>query len=66
METSKRVKVFRSSEFDGFIKNAESVQATLTIKDAKYAHREDAVLHALQLEKQELEKSHITRGISTA
>ncbi|XP_027182636.1 uncharacterized protein LOC113781023 isoform X1 [Coffea eugenioides] len=60
LETSKRIKAFRSAEFDGFIKDAESVQSSLAIKNGKYAHREDAVLHALQLEKQEQEKSHKT------
>lgn len=62
LETSRRIKAFRSAEFDGFIKDAESVQASLTIENAKYAHREDAVLHALQLEKREQRKSHKTPG----
>ncbi|KAL3500064.1 hypothetical protein ACH5RR_039157 [Cinchona calisaya] len=61
-ETSKRVKAFRSAEFDGFIKNAQSVQGSPTIKNAKYVHREDAVLHALQLEKQDQERSLKTPG----
>ncbi|MCD7461677.1 hypothetical protein HAX54_046801 [Datura stramonium] len=56
LEKSSRVKAFRCGEFDGCIKKAESSKTFTYTKSLKYAHREDAILHALELEKQDQEK----------
>ncbi|XP_050254055.1 uncharacterized protein LOC126700104 isoform X2 [Quercus robur] len=56
LEKSKRVKAFRCGEFDDCIEKAESSQGMPIKKREKYARREDAILHALELEKQMLEK----------
>ncbi|OWM75758.1 hypothetical protein CDL15_Pgr021923 [Punica granatum] len=56
LERSKRVKAFRCGEFDDCIEKVESSQATPTKKREKYASREDAILHALELEKELLRK----------
>ncbi|KAJ9185563.1 hypothetical protein P3X46_005182 [Hevea brasiliensis] len=56
LEKSKRVKAFRCGEFDDCIERAESAQGMPTKKREKYARREDAILHALELEKQLLKK----------
>ncbi|XP_060207741.1 uncharacterized protein At1g51745-like [Lycium barbarum] len=56
LEKSRRVKAFRCGEFDGYIKKAESSKTFTNTKSLKYAHREDAILHALELEKQDQEK----------
>ncbi|CAN4128060.1 unnamed protein product [Withania somnifera] len=56
LEKSCRVKAFRCGEFDGCIKEAESSKTLTHAKSLKYTHREDAILHALELEKQDLEK----------
>lgn len=56
LEKSIRVKAFRCGEFDGCIKKAESSKTFTYTKSLKYTHREDAILHALQLEKQDQEK----------
>ncbi|KAM0945696.1 putative PWWP domain containing protein PWWP2 [Dioscorea sansibarensis] len=53
LEKSKRVKPFRCGEFDACIKKAEASQKIPIKKREKYARREDAILHALQLEKQQ-------------
>ncbi|KAA8521229.1 hypothetical protein F0562_011934 [Nyssa sinensis] len=58
LEKSKCVKAFRCGEFDDCIERAESSQANPSQKFVKYACREDAILHALELEKQELQKKH--------
>ncbi|TKY71096.1 PWWP domain [Spatholobus suberectus] len=52
LEKSKRVKTFRCGEFDGCIERAESAQGMPLKKREKYARREDAILHALELERQ--------------
>ncbi|RDY09528.1 hypothetical protein CR513_06092, partial [Mucuna pruriens] len=52
LEKSKRVKAFRCGEFDDCIEKAESSQGAPLKKREKYARREDAILHALELEKQ--------------
>lgn len=52
LEKSKRVKEFRCSEFDACIESAEASQNITIKKREKYARREDAILHALELEKQ--------------
>ncbi|XP_055820974.1 uncharacterized protein LOC129889618 [Solanum dulcamara] len=56
LEKSSRVKAFRCGEFDGCIKKAESSKTLTYTKSLKYAHRADAILHALELEKQDQEK----------
>ncbi|XP_059459427.1 uncharacterized protein At1g51745 isoform X2 [Corylus avellana] len=56
LEKSKRVKAFRCGEFDDCIEKAESSQGMPIKKREKYARREDAILHALELERQLLEK----------
>ncbi|GLT87273.1 hypothetical protein SLE2022_053640 [Rubroshorea leprosula] len=56
LEKSKRVKAFRCGEFDDCIERAESSQGMPPKKREKYARREDAILHALELEKQLLRK----------
>lgn len=56
LERSKRVKAFRCGEFNDCIVKVESSQATPTKKREKYASREDAILHALELEKELLRK----------
>ncbi|KAE9606502.1 putative PWWP domain-containing protein [Lupinus albus] len=55
-EKSKRVKLFRCGEFDGCIERVESTQGMPLKKREKYARREDAILHALELERQMLKK----------
>ncbi|KAJ6379655.1 hypothetical protein OIU76_016326 [Salix suchowensis] len=56
LEKSKRVKAFRCAEFSDCIKRAESALGMPIKKREKYARREDAILHALELEKQLLIK----------
>ncbi|MBA0668550.1 hypothetical protein Goklo_001447, partial [Gossypium klotzschianum] len=56
LEKSKRVKTFRCGEFDDCIERAESSQGVPPKKREKYARREDAILHALELEKELLRK----------
>lgn len=51
LEKSKRVKPFRCGEFDDCIERAESSHGMLPKKREKYARREDAILHALEIEK---------------
>ncbi|CAO2183682.1 unnamed protein product [Urochloa humidicola] len=53
LEKSKRVKPFRCGEFDECIENA-NVRAHLqnmSQSEGKYAHKEDAIMHALEIEK---------------
>ncbi|KAG6402924.1 hypothetical protein SASPL_135138 [Salvia splendens] len=56
LEKSKRVKAFRCGEFDDCIERAEAAHGMPPKKREKYARREDAILHALELEMQLLEK----------
>ncbi|KAM3322416.1 hypothetical protein P3S67_003567 [Capsicum chacoense] len=56
LENANRVKSFRCGEFDGCIKKAESSKTFTCSKSLKYARREDAILHALELEKGNQEK----------
>ncbi|GMI78899.1 PWWP-DOMAIN INTERACTOR OF POLYCOMBS1, PRO-TRP-PRO-TRP protein 1 [Hibiscus trionum] len=56
LEKSKRVKAFRCGEFNDCIERAESSQGMPPKKREKYARREDAILHALELEKELLKK----------
>ncbi|XP_059304385.1 uncharacterized protein At1g51745-like [Lycium ferocissimum] len=58
LEKSKRVKAFRCGEFDDCIKRAEASQGMPPKKREKYARREDAILHALELERLLLEKKY--------
>ncbi|WVZ04074.1 hypothetical protein V8G54_024880, partial [Vigna mungo] len=62
LEKSKRVKAFRCGEFDDCIEKAESAQGGPLKKREKYARREDAILHALELEKQILKKQGRSGG----
>lgn len=63
LEKSKRVKPFRCGEFDDCIERAEASQGMPPKKREKYARREDAILHALELEKQLLEKKYGKLGV---
>ncbi|KAF8750219.1 hypothetical protein HU200_012474 [Digitaria exilis] len=62
LEKSKRVKAFRCGEFDACIEKAEATQGTLVKKREKYARREDAILHALELERKQLASQYQTQG----
>ncbi|KAH7444825.1 hypothetical protein KP509_02G093600 [Ceratopteris richardii] len=57
IEKSRRVKAFRCGDFDECIERAKSLASVLTKKREKYARREDAILHALELEKRHSEKN---------
>ncbi|CAN8260581.1 unnamed protein product [Cochlearia groenlandica] len=52
LEKSKRVKPFRCGDFDDCIERVETSQSLTIRKREKYARREDAILHALELEKE--------------
>ncbi|CAH1451259.1 unnamed protein product [Lactuca virosa] len=65
LEKSKRVKPFHCGEFDDCIKRAETSQRMPPKKREKYAHREYAILHALELEKQVLEKKYGKPGVQS-
>ncbi|CAK8576962.1 unnamed protein product [Lathyrus sativus] len=56
LEKSKRVKAFRCGEFDDCIEKVESSHEMPLKKREKYARREDAILHALELERQLVKK----------
>ncbi|KAL8466079.1 hypothetical protein ACS0TY_035266 [Phlomoides rotata] len=57
LEKSKRVKAFRCGEYDDCIEKAKaSVSHPSTKKAVKYARREDAILHALEIESARLGK----------
>ncbi|KAJ0075184.1 hypothetical protein Patl1_33377 [Pistacia atlantica] len=58
LEKSKRVKAFRCGEYDECIKKAKASAANTGKKAVKYARREDAILHALELESARLGKDH--------
>ncbi|KAD5961176.1 hypothetical protein E3N88_12649 [Mikania micrantha] len=66
LEKSKRVKPFRCGEFDDCIERAEASQGMPPKKREKYARREDAILHALELEKQLLEKKYRKSGAQSS
>ncbi|KAL3653786.1 hypothetical protein CASFOL_003467 [Castilleja foliolosa] len=65
LEKSKRVKLFRCGEFDDCIERAEAAQGMPPKKREKYARREDAILHALELERQLLEQKYGKLGSSS-
>lgn len=62
LEKSKRVKAFRCGEFDACIEKALTSRGTPVKRREKYARREDAILHALELEKKLLASKHQTQG----
>ncbi|KAG5524384.1 hypothetical protein RHGRI_031143 [Rhododendron griersonianum] len=62
VEKSKRIKAFRCGEFDDCITKAESSQVSSPKKIGKNACREVAILDALELEKQEVQKKHQAAG----
>ncbi|KAK6155428.1 hypothetical protein DH2020_009676 [Rehmannia glutinosa] len=65
LEKSKRVKAFRCGEFDDCIERAEAAQGMPPKKREKYARREDAIMHALELERELLEKKYGKLGNSS-
>ncbi|GAB2293413.1 hypothetical protein Dimus_027614 [Dionaea muscipula] len=50
LEKSRRVKAFRCGEYEDCIEKARASAANSSKKAAKYARRENAILHALELE----------------
>lgn len=50
LEKSKRIKAFRCGEYDECIEKAKASAANSSKKVVKYARREDAILHALEIE----------------
>ncbi|KAL5208610.1 hypothetical protein ABZP36_033045 [Zizania latifolia] len=66
IEKSKRVKAFRCGEFDACIEKAEATEGTSVKKREKYARREDAILHALELEKKLLALKHQSQDFRPA
>lgn len=50
LEKSKRVKSFRCGEYDECIEKAKASAASANKKAVKYARRDDAILHALEIE----------------
>ncbi|KAK6936561.1 PWWP domain [Dillenia turbinata] len=64
LEKSRRVKAFRCGEFVDCIERAESSRGMPIKKREKYARREDAIIHALELEKKLLQKRQEDLGVS--
>nr|KYP54096.1 Uncharacterized protein At1g51745 family [Cajanus cajan] len=60
LEKSKRVKAFRCGEYDECIEKAKASAANSNKKAVKYARREDAILHALELESAHLDKEPLS------
>ena len=60
LERSKRVKAFRCGEYDECIEKAKASAANSNKKAVKYARREDAILHALELESARLGKEPLS------
>ncbi|XP_039049726.1 uncharacterized protein At1g51745-like isoform X1 [Hibiscus syriacus] len=58
LEKSKRVKAFRCGEYNGCIERAKASAANSCKKAVKYARREDAILHALEIESTRLGKDN--------
>ncbi|XVF26915.1 hypothetical protein REPUB_Repub14bG0061400 [Reevesia pubescens] len=58
LEKSKRVKAFRCGEYNECIEKAKASAANSSKKAVKYARREDAILHALEIESLRLGKDH--------
>lgn len=59
LEKSKRVKAFRCGEYDECIEKAKASAANSNKKAVKYARREDAILHALEIESARLGKDRL-------
>ncbi|XP_059456753.1 uncharacterized protein At1g51745-like [Corylus avellana] len=59
LEKSKRVKSFRCGEYDECIEKAKASAANSNKKAVKYARREDAILHALEIESARLGKERL-------
>ncbi|KAJ9179297.1 hypothetical protein P3X46_011105 [Hevea brasiliensis] len=59
LEKSKRVKAFRCGEYDECIEKAKANAANGNKKTVKYARREDAILHALEIENARLGKDRV-------
>ncbi|VFQ91555.1 unnamed protein product [Cuscuta campestris] len=64
LEKSRRVKAFRCGEFDECIERAEASLGMPPKKREKYARREDAIMHALVLERQLVGGKNGTRNYS--
>nr|XP_015635764.1 uncharacterized protein At1g51745 [Oryza sativa Japonica Group] len=62
LEKSKRVKAFRCGEFDACIEKALTSRGTPVKRREKYARREDAILHALELERKQLASKYQNQG----
>ncbi|KAE8728342.1 Detected protein of confused Function [Hibiscus syriacus] len=58
LEKSKRVKAFRCGEYNECIEKAKASAANSNKRAVKYARREDAILHALEIESARLGKDH--------
>ncbi|KAL4290519.1 hypothetical protein GQ457_14G006760 [Hibiscus cannabinus] len=58
LEKSKRVKAFRCGEYNECIEKAKASASNSSKKAVKYARREDAILHALEIESARLGKDH--------
>ncbi|GMI91785.1 PRO-TRP-PRO-TRP protein 2 [Hibiscus trionum] len=58
LEKSKRVKAFRCGEYNECIEKAKASAVNSSKKAVKYARREDAILHALEIENARLGKDH--------
>ncbi|CAN8270350.1 unnamed protein product [Cochlearia groenlandica] len=56
LEKSKRVKAFRCGEYDACIETAKATASGISKKAVKYARREDAIVHALEIENAHLAK----------
>ncbi|KAJ8755794.1 hypothetical protein K2173_024339 [Erythroxylum novogranatense] len=59
LEKSKRVKAFRCGEYDECIEKAKVSAANGNKKAVKYARREDAILHALEIENARLGRGNV-------
>ncbi|CAN1140519.1 Uncharacterized protein At1g51745 [Linum perenne] len=59
LEKSKRVKAFRCGEYDEYIEKARAAAANGNRKAVKYARREDAILHALEIENARPVRDHL-------
>ncbi|KAE9600441.1 putative PWWP domain-containing protein [Lupinus albus] len=64
LEKSKRVKGFRCGEYDEWIEKAKVSAANLSKKALKYARREDAILHALQLESKAVSHTELSDSLA--
>ncbi|KAI7739267.1 hypothetical protein M8C21_018262 [Ambrosia artemisiifolia] len=66
LEKSKRVKPFRCGEYDECIEKAKVTAAVSCKKAGKCAHREDAILQALELENFQLSENNNPDAISVS